>query len=590
MKIKKIKIQNYRALSNVEANFEGGILSFIGQNDVGKSSVLYAIKSFFKDQSINKEDFHNNGCNPISIEIHFEVDGFDEYKDEGLIKLRKIYTINETRSRIEMKKEIYGKREIPSAQEVDELGVSELKKMVKCLNIDLDIEIKANTKGQVKEEIKKKLENIPSERWYVDDIFDEIKNVFPEIVYIPATYDYESQQRTSTETSAFGNLFRVGIKNSLEGNETYKNAEEIIQEEINNINKQLMKEVQQNLNSQINSDKHLIYKNNKLDIVKGYSFDVYVKDSNGNELPLSNNGSGLQRAAIIAVLRHQAKIKNPDSKIIYLFEEPEAFLHLKAQKELFYALKDLSNNSQIILTTHSTLFMDSSDIDQIVLLYRDKNGNTQSSQYIDEDDVKDELGEVVRISEIITGKMCCIVEGISDKNAFSCWLKTSGIDIRRNGIHIIPMDGCKNAVYYANAKILKDFNIPYVVILDTDSHSSGKSETIKNNLEQNIDKTLKHTERVIVLKGELENYYSLDKVSQVLKIDKKYIDTESYKIDPKKELENAKQRAIEYGVNGCRKYNENKHSKEISSSMTLEEINKFKEIVYIIDKIKECLD
>lgn len=234
--------------------------------------------------------------------------------------------------------------------------------------------------------------------------------------------------------------------------------------------------------------------------------------------------------------------------------------------------------------------MDSSDIDQIVLLYRDKDANTQSSQYIDENDVKDELGEVVRISEIITGKMCCIVEGVSDKNAFSSWLKTSGIDIRRNGIHIIPMDGCKNAVYYANTKILKDFNVPYVVILDTDSHSSGKSETIKNNLEQNIDKTLKHTKRVIVLKGELENYYSLDKVSQVLKIDKKYIDTENYKIDPKKELEIAKQRAIDDGVNSCRKYNENKHSREISSRMTLEEINKFEEIVHIIDKIKGCLD
>ena len=152
------------------------------------------------------------------------------------------------------------------------------------------------------------------------------------------------------------------------------------------------------------------------------------------------------------------------------------------------------------------------------------------------------------------------------------------------------MDGCKNAVYYANAKILKDFNVPYVVILDTDSHSSGKSETIKNNLEQNIDKTLKHTKRVIFLKGELENYYSLDKVSQVLKIDKKYIDTENYKIDPKKELEIAKQRAIDDGVNSCRKYNENKHSREISSRMTLEEINKFEEIVHIIDKIKGCLD
>lgn len=591
IKIKYIKISKYRGLSNVEATFEAGMLSFIGKNDVGKSTALYAIKSFFNKQTVKVCDFYNNGYEPISIEIHFDCEGFDEHTHGNLIKLKKTYTRTLGKDKVECVKEIYSQVEIPNVEEIESYGVKDLKDIVSNLGLDIGIDIKAGTKEEAKKIIKAKLSSYDEGyKWIKNNsVFDEIEQQFPEVVYIPATYDYESQQKTSTETSAFGSLFRVGIKGALRDNQIYKNAEEILSKEINSINEELMKEVQENLNSQISSDKHLIYKNNKLDVIKGYSFDVYVKDGNGNELPLANNGSGLQRAAIIAVLRYQAKIKNPDAKVIYLFEEPEAFLHLQAQKELFYALKDLSDSSQVILTTHSMLFMDSSDIDEVVLLYKDEEGTTKSSQYIDEDYVKAELGEIIRISEIITGKVCCMVEGISDKNAFTNWLKTSGIDCKREGIHFIPMDGCRNSVYYANVKILKDFNIPYVLILDTDNHSKDESKKMKEYIERTIDRSLKYTNRVIVLEGELENYYSIDKVSEVLNIDKNYIDLESYKNDPKEELKKAKDKAIKEGYTRCRKYNENKDSSLISKLMTLEDISNFEEIVNIINKIKECL-
>jgi len=50
------------------------------------------------------------------------------------------------------------------------------------------------------------------------------------------------------------------------------------------------------------------------------------------------------------------------------------------------------------------------------------------------------------------------------------------------GICFIEMKGCKNVGYYANVKVIKDFNIQFLVVLDTDLHSSEGAENIKKTL------------------------------------------------------------------------------------------------------------
>jgi putative ATP-dependent endonuclease of the OLD family len=39
-----------------------------------------------------------------------------------------------------------------------------------------------------------------------------------------------------------------------------------------------------------------------------------------------------------------------------LIEEPETFLHPSAQQDLLDSIKDLSEDNQIIITTHSPIF------------------------------------------------------------------------------------------------------------------------------------------------------------------------------------------------------------------------------------------
>lgn len=66
----------------------------------------------------------------------------------------------------------------------------------------------------------------------------------------------------------------------------------------------------------------------------------------------------MQRALALSLIQLYAKITNKsegtiEKPIIFLIDEPETFLHPKAQNKLMEAFNELSRKSQIFITTHS---------------------------------------------------------------------------------------------------------------------------------------------------------------------------------------------------------------------------------------------
>lgn len=49
------------------------------------------------------------------------------------------------------------------------------------------------------------------------------------------------------------------------------------------------------------------------------------------------------------------------------------------------------NRHQLVLTTHSTVFLDYVKPEQIVLLYRDQNGSTRADNLFDSKEIRDKL-------------------------------------------------------------------------------------------------------------------------------------------------------------------------------------------------------
>ncbi len=73
MKIKEIKIENYRGIKNIQKIHLSNFTSIVGRNDSGKSIVLNAVASFLniKDYPVTYYDF-NELESPIIIECSFE--------------------------------------------------------------------------------------------------------------------------------------------------------------------------------------------------------------------------------------------------------------------------------------------------------------------------------------------------------------------------------------------------------------------------------------------------------------------------------------------------------------------------------------
>lgn len=598
MFIRYIRVANFRGIDHFEAVMNNNLLSVVGQNDVGKSSVLRAICVFLEKEKMTLEDFPNDDPTKLcEIELHFDNNLSDgtSCENENLVKLKQ--TFEARNGKISAKQLVYKLIRIPSEEELDDYKI--LKAIAKTLTIEAPSRKPTNTAelDQIKKDVINKASQHQKYDWFEDD-WDNISTYLPEVIFIPASQDHLSEQKMTNDSSLFGRLFRVGLRKWLNVDTESRSAITTINKRIEHINKIFIDKVEEKLKEQLPLAEGLNQDIDPLDISKGFSFTMTVKDSQGIETALNHRGSGLQRSVLVAVIRAQSEInkliQNLDEQTsstgsdhikptLYIFEEPEAFLHLSAQKELFYSLKDLAAaGSQIIISTHSTLFIDESSRDDIILLTR-SNGRTTSLQHIPDEEIKDHLGERVKISELLTGKVCCIVEGISDKHAFESWAERLGLDHRRMGVHFVSMDGCRQLDYFANVKILIDFNVPFRIILDRDSHGETKPEERKKELEQKYPK-LKHGYIKVLRKGELENYFCLDTTTAVLKIERNLVDDAAYILDPKKALQDATQTAIERGQ-AARKYREGEHSRIIASKMPLEILDE--EIKSIIMELAE---
>jgi len=81
-----------------------------------------------------------------------------------------------------------------------------------------------------------------------------------------------------------------------------------------------------------------------------------------------------------------------DESLLLAFDEPERYLHLKAVNYLLESFR--ASEKQILITTHSTEILKYADIEEIIFIYRDSDGDTQS---IRADAIPDLKGKMERL-------------------------------------------------------------------------------------------------------------------------------------------------------------------------------------------------
>lgn len=468
MKIKKIKITNFRSIKDtIEIDFSQ-ITALIGPNNSGKSNVLNALykvlgKDWVTVNNFTEEDvFMKEHDRDINIEIEFtEPYLYYAFKDTPPSSIPKI-TYTYTRYKIGVYK---GQRRLDK----------------KCLTVE---------DNPVQVLIEKPKKGVKNSYRPLTTIPQEMQENIP-LIYIGTDRNLKNQL-PGARNSLLGSLLNdinydfLDDRNTIEiqnpdgttSNEIRKERFKLcIEEAIKTLRTEefiaLEKSLKENalkqlgFNPDTDIDKLDIYFN-PFDSLEFYkSLEIWVKE-HGFEINATELGAGFQNAIVISILKAFEERKKNGA--IFLIEEPEMFLHPQMQRSLYNTIRKIGETNQVIYVTHSPNFITIPEFEEIRIVRKDENGTkiTQSTLK-PEQRLKDKFRKELdpERNELFFAQKILIVEGDTEKLAFPEYAKRMNLDIDNVGSSIVEVGGKRNIIDFVELAV--SFNIPVGIVFDVDS-------------------------------------------------------------------------------------------------------------------------
>jgi CRISPR-associated exonuclease Cas4 len=540
VKIKNIKIHNWRSIKDIEVAFEDTMI-FIGQNNHGKSNILSAILFFLGQIGLDPLDF-NEKSTELFVEITFhnldENDSvtFKKYiNSDGTIRVRKQAQNN-------LSFEYHGYVEIPQLEWLREDLISQFTKRDIADTLPLTSFLPST--GRISADVfrEAQIKYIENNRTQLQFTYglevgqflgakNVAKGIFGDVYFLPSIKK-ASDELSVKGNSIFGDLYSRVINKMSQNNSDFKDAKTKIASVIKSMNK-----TTEDGNANPNRPSELIlFESSLMEELKDWNttFDVEVTPPDIDELfrmgttvwvndgvrtDISRKGQGLQRALIFALIRSLAKIHKEErqranieedvplarqsSKSAYfILEEPELYLHPQAQRALYDSLLELSTTkeNQILICTHSSSFLNLNKYKSICIVRKNSllEGTTvfQCKEDIFDNSEKDLFNMTYWInpdrSELFFAKKVILVEGPTDKTVIP--YLASLIDVFRYDYTLI--DCGTKTIMPTYLQLLNKFSIPYIVVYDKD-HQIGKlpdaiavADRVSNEIERHIVSSL----------------------------------------------------------------------------------------------------
>lgn len=385
MIFKKVSVENYKSLHNTKCTLSNFVCA-IGENNAGKSSLLQALLLFINGPKLSKSEFYNS---QKDIVITVEMSGVSEkvmskliethrskiepfIKDDELVLARRYSTDGTSKLRMvtlvpkESKYQEEKIVEIFKGKRGGEIGETLMTFYEETTNEDEAKSLKSQKAA--KEIIQDYITKLPIDKLKLDDIplpsgiDNSITSIFPEPVYIPAVKDLSDDLKT-TQSASFGKLLNIlldVIEDDLtDAAETF----EILRKKLNRIVSDDGSKVDERMDKVVEIEKTIqknlqeTFRNVKIELeipppdIKTVLSNATILADDGVLGPVDNKGDGFKRAITFSILRSYVQLsqdtewqkepdnsKNTKDKFLFLFEEPELYLHPRAQNILFNAL------------------------------------------------------------------------------------------------------------------------------------------------------------------------------------------------------------------------------------------------------------
>lgn len=483
IRIKSISVENYRSFGRKQTvrfpdqSYKKPV-AIVGYNNSGKTNFLNAILYGIKEKSINKDtltinDFYNRDYNNKPF-IETEIDSSIELKGDG--------------NRAELK------------------GFHFLNISV----VDNEIENAQMRSFRDREQKDRNLDASNATKYF-------------RVFYVNF---HDVKKELSTKKTSWGNLTSFLAKHIKSLVETDKNMEKKrkdFEKEIKeSTNKVLvdsglhtfLEDIKFNYTKNLRANKFFVdfglpdYEDIFLDMV----FKIGLNGSNENLIPIDHFGDGYISMFVMAIIQAIAE-SNTKDQCLFLFEEPESFLHENHQ-EYFYktVLCNLAEKGhQVIYSTHSDKMIDAFDTRGIVrfefnenekqtyLKYNEPDNNISKSKLegFSLDPISDFNNYIKMIepnlNKIVFSQKVILVEGPNDLLVYKEIIKQKVYSITKDclysetylnfkNISIIPHHGKATAIMLI--RLCKHLGVEFFCINDFDFNNNFVSELSFESLEE----------------------------------------------------------------------------------------------------------
>jgi predicted ATP-dependent endonuclease of OLD family len=423
MQLTHLAVLNYKGLCNTECLLSD-FVCVIGENNTGKSSLLQALLLFINGPKLSKAEFYDPNQDIVII---VSLNGVTEevlaklteehrsklirhvkdasivlarrYSQDGTSKLRVVTLVPQNAKYDD--EQIEGVFKGKKGKEIGDALLASYPETT-----DAKSAASINTQKAAKDIIQAYIAQLPADQLVRKDIplptgiDNSIRSILPEPVYIPAVKDLSDELKTK-ESASFGKLLNI-LLDVIEGDlteaaETFDNLRKklnritdkdghIVDERMDRV-RAIEETIQQNLQE--------TFKNVSIELqipppeIKTVLSGASIIADDGVRGSVDQKGDGFKRAITFSILRSYVQLsqdatwrkeseegKPTREKFLFLFEEPELYLHPRAQNILFDALSLISKKHQVVVTTHSPLFFSADNTNTFVKVVKRRSQAT----------------------------------------------------------------------------------------------------------------------------------------------------------------------------------------------------------------------
>lgn len=434
MRLESVTIDNFRCYREKVTVRMADLTTFVGKNDIGKSTVLEALEVFFNNETVKIEQGDANiysGHKSVAITCEFtdlpasltldagaETTLADEFllTAEGTLRIRKVYDCE----RKAPSADVFILARHPTAEGVGdllELKEKDLQNVVRARG--LDVQLKGNPN------MRRAIWAAAGDLRLADDVAipvskpkEDSKRIWDQIdSHLPMFALFQSDRSSRDSDGEVQNPMKAAVAAAITE----------VQNEITAIQKKVHEKA-----VEIARQTHEALKTIDPSLAKELTpqftppttskwtglFSVSMDTDDG--IPLNKRGSGVRRLVLVSFFKAAAERRlatGSKRSIIYALEEPETGQHPNNQAILIRSFKALAEEKgcQVLLTTHSPGFAAELPVDSIRFVTRDGEGNPLIESGVDVFGLVAETLGVVPDSRV---KVLLCVEGPTDVDAF----------------------------------------------------------------------------------------------------------------------------------------------------------------------------